>query len=154
MFLRISQNSQESTCARVSFLILKARSGFQNFEKIQAISLYWFAAQQQTSTLRRQEIVFFYVKFHAEFNGLSIFFLKQQEVAKKCQKMFSFQWKPFFLVEAIPFSGNHSLWQKSLLLMEAISFSGNHSFQWKPFLLVETIPLLVETISFSGNHSF
>ena len=37
---------------------------------MQAIWLYWFAAQQQTSTLRRQKVGFFYVKFNAEFNEL------------------------------------------------------------------------------------
>ena len=46
---------------------------FKIFEKIQAISLYWFAAQQ-TSTLSRQKIGCFYVKFSAEFNELSLFF--------------------------------------------------------------------------------
>ena len=166
MFLRISQNSKESTCARVSFLTLKARTVFQNFEKIQAISLYWFTAQQQTSRLTRQKIGLFYVNIHAEFSELSIFFLKQQEVAKKYQKMVFFQWKPFFLVEDIPFNGNHSLQQ-------VIAFNGRRSFQWKPFLLVEAISfsgnyfpfsgnrsvqwkpfLLEEAISFSGNHSF
>ena len=41
---------------------------------MKAISLYWFAAQQ-TSTLRRQKIGFFYVKFSTEFDDkLSIFF--------------------------------------------------------------------------------
>ena len=56
------------------------------------ILLYWFAAQytsaqQQTSTLRRQKIGFFYVKFSAEFNGLNLFFYKQQEVVKKWLKL-------------------------------------------------------------------
>ena len=41
---------------------------------MQAILLYWFAAQQQTSTLRRQKIGLFYLKFNAEFNELSLFF--------------------------------------------------------------------------------
>ena len=42
---------------------------------MKAISLYWFAAQQRTSTLRRQKIGFFYVKFSTEFDDkLSIFF--------------------------------------------------------------------------------
>ena len=44
------------------------------------------------------------------------------------------QWKPFFSMEAIPFSGNHSL-------------------QWKPLLLVEAF-FLVEVIHFSGSRSF
>ena len=48
-----------------------------------AISLYWFAAQQRTSTLRLQKIDLFYVKFNAQFNKLSHFFQKQQEVAIK-----------------------------------------------------------------------
>ena len=41
---------------------------FKSFEKMQAISLYWFPAKQQTSTLRRQNIGLFYVKFNAQFN--------------------------------------------------------------------------------------
>ena len=45
--------------------------------------LYWFAALQQTSTLRRQKIGLLYVKLNAEFNEIKIFFLKPQEVAKK-----------------------------------------------------------------------
>ena len=40
---------------------------------MQAILLYWFAAQQQTGTLRRQKIGLLYVKFNAEFNELSLF---------------------------------------------------------------------------------
>ena len=51
---------------------------------MQAVSLYWFAAQQQTSTLRRQKIDFFDVKFNANFNELSIFFLK---ATGRCQKV-------------------------------------------------------------------
>ena len=50
---------------------------------MQAISLYWFAAQQQTRTLRRQKLDFFYVKFSAEINERSLFLQKQQELAKK-----------------------------------------------------------------------
>ena len=49
------------------------------FEKMQAISLYWFAAEQQTCTLTLQIFGFFYVKFSAEFNDISLFFWKQQE---------------------------------------------------------------------------
>ena len=49
--------------------------------------MYWFAAQQQTSTLRRQKISFFYVKFSAEFDELSFFYWKQQDVAKKWLKL-------------------------------------------------------------------
>ena len=42
---------------------------------MQAISLYWFAAQQQTSTLGWQKIGFFNMKFSTEFDDkLSIFF--------------------------------------------------------------------------------
>ena len=53
---------------------------------MQAISLYWFAAQQ-TSRLWRQKIDLFHLKFNAEFNELSLFYWKQQEVAKKWQKL-------------------------------------------------------------------
>ena len=48
-------------------------------------SLYWFAAQWKTSTLRRQNFGLFYVKFSAEFNELSVFYKsnrKWQKLAK------------------------------------------------------------------------
>ena len=38
--------------------------------------LYWFAAQQQASTLRRQKISLFDRKFSADFNELKSFLLK------------------------------------------------------------------------------
>ena len=41
---------------------------------MQVISLYWFAAQQRTSTPTRQKFGFFYPKFNAEFNEISHFF--------------------------------------------------------------------------------
>ena len=44
------------------------------FEKMQAISLDWFAAQQQTSTLTQKKFGFFYAKFGSEFNEISLFF--------------------------------------------------------------------------------
>ena len=44
------------------------------FEKMQAISLHWFAVQRQTNILRQQKFGLFYVKFSAESNELSLFF--------------------------------------------------------------------------------
>ena len=41
---------------------------------MQAISLFWFAAQQQATKLTRQKFSFSYVKFSAEFNENSLFF--------------------------------------------------------------------------------
>ena len=41
---------------------------------MQAISLYWFAGQQQNSTLTRQKFSLFYAKFSAEFNEITLFF--------------------------------------------------------------------------------
>ena len=38
------------------------------------ILLYWFAAQQQTSTLTTQNCGYFYVKFSGESKELGIFF--------------------------------------------------------------------------------
>ena len=38
------------------------------------ISLYWLAAQQQTTTLRPQNCRYFYQKFSAESNVLVLFF--------------------------------------------------------------------------------
>ena len=53
---------------------------------MQTISLYWFAAQQQTSTLARQKSRFFYAKFSAEFNEISLFFLKATGRGQKTAK--------------------------------------------------------------------
>ena len=41
---------------------------------MQAISLYWLAAHRQASTLTQQEFGFFYAKFSAEFNEISLTF--------------------------------------------------------------------------------
>ena len=51
-----------------------------------AILLYWFAAQQQTSTSRRQKFDLFDPKFSSEFNKLILTFQEQQEIAKKWLK--------------------------------------------------------------------
>ena len=48
---------------------------------MQEISLYWFVAQQQTSTFRRQNFSLFYLKFSADFNELSL------KVTRSDQKM-------------------------------------------------------------------
>ena len=48
----------------------------KTFEKMQATSLYWFAAQQQTSSFKRQESGFFYASFSSELNEIIMFFLK------------------------------------------------------------------------------
>ena len=50
---------------------------------MQAISLYWFAALRKTSSFRQQKIWLFYLQFSAEFNDLSLYFQRQQEMAKK-----------------------------------------------------------------------
>ena len=47
---------------------------FKTIEKTQAISLYRFAEQQQTSTSRRQKFHLPNPKFSAEFNELSLKF--------------------------------------------------------------------------------
>ena len=54
---------------------------------MQPILIYWFAAQQQTSTSRRQKFDLFYPKFSSKFNELSRKLRKQQEVAKKGLKL-------------------------------------------------------------------
>ena len=55
-------------------------------EKWQVVSLYWFAAQQQTSTFRRQKIDSFYLKFKAELNEFIPKLQKQQEKAQSLLK--------------------------------------------------------------------
>ena len=49
--------------------------------------LYWFAAQQQTSTSRPQKFDLFYPKFSPDLNEVSRAFQNQQEEAKKCLKL-------------------------------------------------------------------
>ena len=46
----------------------------------------WFAAQQQTSTCRRQKSRSIYSKFSVEENELASSFQNSQEMAKKFQK--------------------------------------------------------------------
>ena len=48
------------------------------------ITLYWFDAQQQTITLKRQKFDMFSVKFSAEFNEL--FFIKATGRGQKMTK--------------------------------------------------------------------
>ena len=45
------------------------------------ISVYWFAAEQQTSTCSRQKSSSIYSKFSAEENELTPSFQKEQEMA-------------------------------------------------------------------------
>ena len=59
---------------------------FNNIEKMQAVSLYWFAAQQETRTLRRQKIRLFDAKTSADFNEFSLLFLKATESVQKMAK--------------------------------------------------------------------
>ena len=63
-------------------------------------------------------------------------------------------------MEAIIFSGSHSLQRKPFVLLEAIRIKGKRSFKSKLFLLVEPIIFsgihwpVVEIIPLSGNCSF
>ena len=53
---------------------------------MQAITLYWFAAQQETKALKRQKSGFFYEKLRAQFNEISPFFLKASGKTRKTAK--------------------------------------------------------------------
>ena len=55
--------------------------------KMQALLLYWFAMQQQTRNIRRQNLDFFYSKLSADFKEVSFSFQRQQKVAKKWLKL-------------------------------------------------------------------
>ena len=55
-------------------LTLRVRTLFKKFEKMWATLLYWFAMQQQTSTLTRPNFGLFDVNFSAEFQEFSLFF--------------------------------------------------------------------------------
>ena len=50
------------------------------------ISLYWFAAQQQTSTVRPQKYGRFYVKFSAQSNEFVLFSLNRSGSGQKMAK--------------------------------------------------------------------
>ena len=43
------------------------------------ISLYWFAAQQQTTTLSPENFHYFYIKVSGESNGLGFFSNKKSK---------------------------------------------------------------------------
>ena len=49
---------------------------------MQAILLYWFASQHQTTTPRPQNCHYFYVEFSAESNGLGLFSNKKSKWPK------------------------------------------------------------------------
>ena len=53
---------------------------------MQAISLCWFAAQLQISTLRRQQVGLFDMKFNAELNKIQSLFLKATGSSQKMTK--------------------------------------------------------------------
>ena len=61
-----------STSALLQKKPLDTTMCFKIFEKVKVISLYWFAAQEQTSTFRQQKFSLFYVKFSAEYNKLTL----------------------------------------------------------------------------------
>ena len=55
-------------------LTLRARTVFSKFGKKQAVSLYWFVAQQQTSTCSQQNNGLFDAKFSVDFNEIRLSF--------------------------------------------------------------------------------
>ena len=67
-------------------LTLRTRSSVWNLKKMPVISLYWFAAEQQSSTCRRQKSHSIYSIFSVEENELTPSFQNPQKVAKKLQK--------------------------------------------------------------------
>ena len=68
-------------------LTLTARTVFKIFEKTQAITLDGFAAQQQTSTFRREKCGWLFAKFSAKFNELSFNLKKGKEADRKWLKL-------------------------------------------------------------------
>ena len=50
---------------------------------MQTILLYWFAAQQQTSTFKQQNFGLFYLKFSAELNKLNLDSKRDRKWPKK-----------------------------------------------------------------------
>ena len=71
---------------RESYEPLERTLQFEIFKKLPVISLYWFAAQQQTSTCRRQKSRSIYSKFSVEWSELTPSFQNALEVASKLQK--------------------------------------------------------------------
>ena len=65
----------------INILTLRMRSSVWNLKKMPVISLYWFAAQQRTSTCRRQKSSSIYSKFSVEESEFTPSFQNPQEVA-------------------------------------------------------------------------
>ena len=73
---------------RFSFIILQPAPSFSKiFEKRQIVLLYWFAAQQQSSTLRQQKFPSFYSKFNARSDELNLGLYKSKEFVQKMKKL-------------------------------------------------------------------
>lgn len=64
-------NSKYFSVASLVSLTLSSRPVFWILEKRPVISLYWFAVQQQNSTLRRQKYVFSYLESSAQLDEVS-----------------------------------------------------------------------------------
>ena len=60
--------------------VIAHTSFFKIFEKMPVISLHWFAAQQQNSSLRCQKYNLFRSKFFVESNEYVPSFFKEQNV--------------------------------------------------------------------------
>ena len=54
---------------------------------MQAIFLYWLAAQQELITFRRKIFALFYRKFSSKVSGFNLNFKKQLEVDRKMAKI-------------------------------------------------------------------
>ena len=61
--------------------VIAHTSFFIIFDKMPVILLYWFAAQQQNNSLRRQKYSLFRSKFSVESNEYVPGFFKEQKVA-------------------------------------------------------------------------
>ena len=78
--LRMTSRKNVSTSNLTLIHPLESRVLFETLKKLQVISLYWFAVQQQTSTYRGQITCSIYLKFNVEERELTSSFQNPQEV--------------------------------------------------------------------------
>ena len=66
---------------------LPTQYSFKIFEKARVRLVYWYAVQQETSTLRRQKWAGFSSKFNLVLDELTLGFSKSNKVVQKLKKL-------------------------------------------------------------------
>ena len=106
---------------------------------MQTILLYWFVAQQQTSTLIRQKFGLLYAKFSAEFNEIGLFFLKATGRSWKMAKTKVIRTNAN--KRRLETEGCAAPKKRSFVFFDSFSLSNTKRLKMKAFLVVSLVSL-------------